>query len=174
MKKSRRKNLKLREKRWENDVELFDFPIQIRVKPTTHKQYCFLCRELTDKRQRQIVMESGQWSKLKGVKKVQSVQGKWWISGGANSTSRMVFPRKIYLHTHCFVCLLKKMFAQANIPMNPNCDSCSIRFDCYTGNLSLDNRHLENSGDDGEHIYTERPAYTPSRPCKHKHENRES
>lgn len=165
MKKPKRRNWGLREKRWKNDVALFDFPMQIRIKPTAHKQYCFLCRELTNKKQHQIVMASGLWCKFKGEKiravLVPSSAGTW-----LGSNKRLIIPRKIYLHTNCFSCLLKKMFLQAGIPVEPDCETCSKRFDCYTGNLGLDNQRIDDDG-----YYPPRPSYKPSRPCSQYSEN---
>lgn len=137
-------NWKLKEKRAEDTVSLNDFPLEIRIKPTAHKQYCYVCRELIEKGERQISMISGMWHrKSDGTFRV--------CHGEIRSSEQRYFTRHIYLHNGCFSCLLKKMFAKAKISVNADCEVCKKRFDCYTGNLDL-----------GDMV---KGYYTPSRAC---------
>lgn len=149
MYKSKKINEELRAKRAESEVSLSDFPLKIRRKPTAHKQYCYECRELMEKGQPQILMRSGVWSlsensAFANKRYFRSV----YIDKGTRLSGKL-FPRNIYLHNHCFSCLVKRMFSKAGLALNIDCESCDKRFNCYTGNL------------DGRNYGT----YIPSRPC---------
>lgn len=122
-------NIDLRKKREEDTVSLYDVPLVIRTKPTAHKQYCYLCGELIVRGERQINMASGMWER--------GDDGTFRVNKIGRSVARL-FPRYIYLHSNCFSCMLKRMFAEAKIPLNPNCEVCGSRFDCYTGNIGID------------------------------------
>jgi hypothetical protein len=123
-------NYKLHEKRDAEKVVIFDFPLEIRRKPTAHKQYCFLCRGLINKGDKQIIMVSG-----------------FWHAWG-----------HIYFHIDCFTCLLKKIFQKAELKFESKCESCSLRFNCFTDNIDI----LNNEISDGLHM---KQSYTPSHPC---------
>lgn len=163
---------KPREKK--KSVQLFDFPIQIRIKPTAHKQYCYLCRESITKDSPQVLAQSGSWlvvtDKLKN-RYVHSMCGDIPITnlannGGAVGFKEHLYTRNIYLHTNCFSCLMKKMFAEMSLPLVPDCDTCPVRFDCYTGNIDITNKKISDwQYRTSSEFY---PTYTPSRPCGRK------
>lgn len=142
----RKHNNQLITKRTESTVSINGFPMEIRTKPTAHTQYCFACRELINKGQRQIKLDYGMWYISSGM--ARACFGK--ISG---KDAGKYFSRHIYLHGACFSCLLKKMFVKAKLTLNPNCETCDMRFNCYTGNINIDD-------------LDEQPHYIPSRPCK--------
>ena len=139
-------NSKLRQKRNKNKVRLWDFPLEVRIKPTAHKQHCFLCRELINKDDKQVCIISGFWRRMYN-KGLQSVRPDRTVSG-----QQILFNRHIYFHTNCFSCLLKKMFQRVNAKLEPNCESCSLRFNCFTNNIDM----LDPSP---------YKAYTSSHPC---------
>jgi len=47
--------------------------------------------------------------------------------------------RHIYLHDTCFGCLLKMMSNKISVDfkIDPGCDKCDRRFNCFTGNFDL-------------------------------------
>jgi hypothetical protein len=69
--KQKNYNLELRLKREQQKIELRDFPLSVRIKPTAHKQYCYLCRKPIGKDTHQIMLNSGYWYTFVKDSKVQ-------------------------------------------------------------------------------------------------------
>lgn len=145
--KYRQPNNALRSKREKETVHIFDFPIEIRVKPTAHKQYCFACREPVEKRKLQVKIASGMWE-TSGNHHRSVMKDTIWA--GSYHTYRT---RYLYFHCECFQCVLKKMFAKVGLSLIADCENCGNRFNCYTNNINIENINSQ-------------PTYTPSRVCK--------
>jgi len=144
------KGWELRKKRQESTVEWADFPFKIRTKPTNHKQYCYHCRCLIDKGQRQIMINSGMWLRYKDshTSKYSTCKSSTMHNMKCYNGLR-TFTRYIYLHANCCSCVLNRLFQTAGLSLKPNCEACEARFNCYTGNL--EERH---------------GTYIPSRLCE--------
>jgi hypothetical protein len=162
----RRANKKIREKRAQETTDIPGFPVVLRKKPTAHKQYCFLCRNLISKSDSEIVMESGFWCWwLKDGKKDGSAKTiradiplkfrSWNSYDTKHSNTPVVTQRKIYLHTDCYACIMNKVMMKHHLHhlvINSLCDKCRNRFNCFTGNVKV---RLEN--------LWQRPTYIPNR-----------
>lgn len=152
----RKPNWALRQERLKDLVYVRDFPLEIRIKPTAHKQYCFVCRELMEKGERQIVLDAGMWH-CYGDNSFKSFQGnRIKISGDYSNYPQQYFKRHVYLHTTCLSCLLNKMFEKAGLNLMPECEKCRNRFNCYTNNSNLQDKI--------DHPWGGK-TYIPSRPC---------
>jgi len=128
-------NWKLREKRREQVTSLGGYPLSIRVKPTAHKQFCYNCRRLIEKQDLQVVMPGGMWIKYKDSSCKSIELGSKGVRLGGHSRGTRLFQRYVYLHSHCFGCVTKKLFAKAGTSLIPNCEDCKQRFNCYTNNI---------------------------------------
>lgn len=140
MKKRTNINISLRMKRAEQITKFGGYPITIRIKPTSHKQYCYNCRRLIEKEELQVIMPDGLWIKYKGDHCKSLHMANSGIHLGGHQIGTRVFQRKVYLHTHCFGCVTKKLFAKAGTSLIPDCEKCKERFNCYTGNTEDLNR----------------------------------
>ena len=138
----------------ERASNLIGFPLIIRTKPTAHTQYCFACRMPINKGQLQIRMNAGLWraGNDNTFTALDSKFNIWYHSTPGTKEMERFYPRYVYLHISCFSCLLKKMFSKVGVPLIPNCETCDMRFNCYTNNMSID---------DLDH----QPPYVSSRPC---------
>jgi len=172
-KKPKQYNYELRKKRWQQTVKIHGFPITARIKPTAHKQYCFLCRKLIEKGEPQMSVEAGLWySWIKNGKLEHHfaytplydspvlVKPRIINYDEVSGVSKKIYvQRKIYLHTDCYACIMNRMWIKMGLNYLVNqtlCDSCKNRFNCYTGNLNV------NLTD----ITYRKPTYIPSRPCE--------
>jgi len=156
--KERKYNWKLRELRRKQTVSVRDFPIEIRIKPTAHSQYCFLCRNAIEKGGSEVVMESGMWHKYlgEGQDGCHSIHCNIKINQQEHSPQIFV-QRRIYLHPDCYVCMMNKMLIKAGLGKfvsSVQCETCRNRFNCYTNNMEID-KWLDESW--------RVPAYVPSR-----------
>ncbi len=144
--KQKNYNLELRLKREQQKIELRDFPLSVRIKPTAHKQYCYLCRKPIGKDTHQIMLNSGYWytfvkdSKVQGgFRSISTIPSPYYTSvTSADSGSYLCCNRKIYLHADCYACIFNRMMAKMGLShlVNQNvCDKCEQRFNCYSGNL---------------------------------------
>lgn len=162
LKKPRKYNWKLRDERAKSVVCLDNFPLEIRTKPTAHKQYCLICRHMVEKGDKQIKMPYGMWAK-------QEYEGKWSgaaaVFGELRSESYIrYYTRYIYLHPDCFGCTINQLMLKAGLPhlqVTNLCETCRNRFNCWTGNM--DKEWQESL-----------PAYQPARPCGGDDDSKES
>lgn len=149
MTRPRKYNWKLREQREHDTVSLDGFPLVIRIKPTSHKQYCLVCRNMVEKGEKQITLPHGMWAKHRGMSP-SAVFGRLHPTGEVR-----YYTRYVYLHTACFGCVLNKMMLKAGLPqlqVKLTCESCKNRFNCWTGNMDEEWQGML-------------PTYIPSRPC---------
>jgi len=144
-------------KRAKGTVTVPGFPISIRVKPTRHHQYCFLCRQEIERGEQEFIVPSGMWTtwlpRDKGERKAKinengmgftsiSIDGFHRFGGsGGGSDYQIIIGRKLYFHTDCYTCLFKRMVAKAHLPftIDAGCNECQNRFNCYAGNINLSN-----------------------------------
>ena len=139
-------NWKLFEERQKGSASFNDFPLTIRIKPTTHPQRCGACLADFEKGEQQVLMESGMWHHSEGVKRHNgkpaftslhsTVIIKPTQSDGGHK--QIIAPRKIYLHPHCFACVLNSLMRKAKLPslqMELVCEKCDNRFSCFTGGM---------------------------------------
>ena len=151
----RKPNWKLRQQREQDTVSIDGFPLIIRRKPTTHEQYCLVCRNKIEKGDKQIKLPYGMWAKYESEGHAHAVYDK--LGGGAGAR---YYTRYIYLHTECFGCIINRMMLKADLPqlqVKQTCETCRNRFNCWTGNMDKEwQKSL--------------PNYIPSRPCGSKEE----
>ena len=146
----RKHNWKLREQREQDTVSMDGFPLTIRTKPTSHEQYCLVCRNKMKRGEKQIRLPYGMWAKYEGEGHASAIYNK--LRGSAHLR---YYTRYIYLHTDCFGCIINKMMLKADLPqlqVKLVCDNCRDRFNCWTGNRD-------------EEWQQGLPKYIPSKPC---------
>jgi len=162
----------LRKKRERETVRVPGFPIIIRVKPTAHHQWCFLCRQEIEKGDKQFLVPSGLWTtwlprnKEKRAKYVHEhginfkhtdVQYAQRLPTSSEELFGILVARNLYFHADCYTCLFKRMIIKARLPfkIDVGCDGCQNRFNCFAGNISLEDAAGY--------------AYIPSRPNSHRY-----